>query len=92
MFLGHFGVGFGGKRAAPRTSHGTLFLAAQFIDLLWPTSLLLHIERIEISPGISRFTPLGLLRKRVRPSPSKCHFLAVGGSSAVIVRGMGLLD
>jgi len=58
MFLGHFGVGFGGKRAAPRTSLGTLFLAAQLIDLLWPTLLLLHIEHVEISPGITRFTPL----------------------------------
>ena len=41
MFLGHFGVGFGAKAAAPRTSLGALFLAAQFIDLLWPTLLLL---------------------------------------------------
>ena len=37
MFLGHFGVGFFAKGHAPRASLGTLFLAAQFIDLLWPT-------------------------------------------------------
>ena len=58
MFLGHFGVGFGAKAAAPRTSLGTLFLAAQFIDLMWPTLLLLGVERVEISPGITRVTPL----------------------------------
>jgi len=58
MFLGHFGVGFGAKAAAPRTSLGSLFLAAQFIDLLWPTLLLVGLENAEISPGITRVTPL----------------------------------
>ena len=28
MFIGHFGVGFGAKAAAPHTSLGLLFLAA----------------------------------------------------------------
>ncbi len=58
MFLGHFGVGFGAKAVAPRASLGALFLAAQFIDLLWPTLLLLGIERVEISPGVTRASPL----------------------------------
>ncbi len=58
MFIGHFGVGFGAKRAAPRVSLGTLFLAAQFLDLLWPTLLLLGIERVRIAPGITAATPL----------------------------------
>lgn len=39
MFIGHFGIGFGAKKAAPTISLGTLFLAALFLDLLWPTSL-----------------------------------------------------
>lgn len=58
MFVGHFGVGFAGKAAAPRASLGTLFLAAQLIDLLWPTLLLLGLEKVEIRPGITRVTPL----------------------------------
>lgn len=58
MFIGHFAVGFAAKRVAPRASLGTLFLAAQFIDLLWPTLLLLGIERVRIAPGITAFTPL----------------------------------
>ena len=58
MFLGHFGVGFGAKAAAPKTSLGTLFLAAQFTDLLWPTMLLAGLETVEIAPGITRVTPL----------------------------------
>ena len=58
VFLGHFGVGFGAKAAAPRTSLGTLFLAAQFTDLLWPSMLLVGLEKVEIVPGITQVTPL----------------------------------
>jgi hypothetical protein len=58
MFLGHFGVGFAAKRYAPRVSLGVLFLAAQFIDLLWPTLLLLGVERVAIAPGATVVTPL----------------------------------
>jgi len=57
MFIGHFGVGFGAKAPAPRVSLGTLFLAAQFIDLIWPTLLLLGVERVRIVPTTT-LTPL----------------------------------
>jgi hypothetical protein len=58
MFIGHFGVGFAAKKADVKVSLGTYFLAAQFVDLLWPTLLLLGIEQVEIQEGISKFTPL----------------------------------
>jgi membrane-bound metal-dependent hydrolase YbcI (DUF457 family) len=58
MFIGHFGLGFGAKSVAPKVSLGSLFLAAQFIDLLWPTLLLLGIERVQIAPGATAVTPL----------------------------------
>ena len=58
MFIGHFAVAFGAKRCAPRLSLGTLFLAAQWLDLLWPTLLLLGVERVRIDPGNTAFTPL----------------------------------
>lgn len=58
MFIGHFGVGFAAKAAAPAVSLGSLFLAAQFIDLLWPTLLLAGLEQVRIAPGITRVTPL----------------------------------
>jgi NADPH:quinone reductase-like Zn-dependent oxidoreductase len=51
MFIGHFAVGLGLKRVAPEVSLGTLFLGAQFIDLLWPTLLLTGTERVELAPG-----------------------------------------
>ncbi len=53
MFIGHFAVAFAAKRVAPRTSLGTLFIGAQFIDLLWPTLLLLGLERVRIDPTLA---------------------------------------
>jgi hypothetical protein len=58
MFIGHFGVGLGAKKADPKISLGTLFLAAQFSDLLWPLFLLLGWEHVKIQPGITKMTPL----------------------------------
>lgn len=58
MFIAHFGVGFGAKSIVPKVSLGMLFLAAQFIDLLWPTLLLLGLEQVRIVPGATVVTPL----------------------------------
>lgn len=58
MFIGHFGVGFGAKPVAPKVSLGTLFFAAQFVDLLWPALLLLGLERVRIDPQATVVTPL----------------------------------
>ena len=61
MFIGHFAVALAAKKAQPAISLGTLFLAAQFLDLLWPTLLILGLERVEIAPGISEVTPLNFI-------------------------------
>ena len=58
MFLGHFAVGFSAKKAAPKTSLGSLLLAAIFLDALWPIFLLLKIERVRIDPGNTPVAPL----------------------------------
>jgi hypothetical protein len=58
MFIGHFGVGFGAKKFAPGISLAVLFIAAQFLDLLWPFMLLMGWEEVAISPGITKMTPL----------------------------------
>jgi membrane-bound metal-dependent hydrolase YbcI (DUF457 family) len=52
MFLGHYGVAFAARRAAPRTSLGTTIFAAQFLDELWPVLLLLGLEQVRIVPGL----------------------------------------
>ncbi|MDP1725880.1 MAG: hypothetical protein Q8M15_03785 [Bacteroidota bacterium] len=61
MFIGHFGVGFAAKKLAPAISLGYLFIASQFLDLLWPTLLLFDIEHVIITPGITRVTPLDFI-------------------------------
>ncbi|MCH7774133.1 MAG: hypothetical protein IH784_06970 [Bacteroidetes bacterium] len=61
MFIAHFGVGFGAKKAIPKTSLGTLLLASQFIDLLWPFFVIFGIERVAIDPGNTAFTPLDFI-------------------------------
>lgn len=58
MFIGHYAVALVAKKAAPRVSLGTMILAAQFPDLLWPPFLLLDLEHVRIAPGNTAFTPL----------------------------------
>jgi membrane-bound metal-dependent hydrolase YbcI (DUF457 family) len=58
MFIGHFGLAFAAKKINSKPSLGTTFLAAQFIDLLWPFFLLLGMEKVAIDPGNTAFTPL----------------------------------
>jgi len=58
MFIGHFAVGLGAKKFAPKVSLGTLFMAAQLSDLIWPLFLLLGIEQVRIDPGNTAVTPL----------------------------------
>jgi membrane-bound metal-dependent hydrolase YbcI (DUF457 family) len=57
MFIGHFGLGFAGKKAAPSLSLGTLFLSVQFADGLWPLLLALGLEHVRIVPGMMRLSP-----------------------------------
>lgn len=61
MFIGHFGIGLGAKKIEPKISIGTYFIAVQFLDLLWPTLLLLNIEHVAIKPGTSNSQPLDFI-------------------------------
>lgn len=58
MLLGHYGVAFAAKRAIPRTSLGTLTLAAQLLDEIWPILLVLGVEQVRIVPGLMAANPL----------------------------------
>lgn len=58
MFIGHFALAFAAKRVAPRASLGTLFAAAQLLDLIWPPLVLLGVEEVRIDPGNTAVTPL----------------------------------
>lgn len=57
MFLGHYGLAFGAKKVAPQVSLLTLFVAVEFVDMLWPFLLLLDIEQVRVQPGFTEVTP-----------------------------------
>ncbi|HKU61474.1 MAG TPA: hypothetical protein VJQ44_09685 [Gemmatimonadales bacterium] len=58
MFLGHYGVAFALKRAEPKVSLGTLFVAVQLADVLWGCFLLLGWEQVRIDPSAGPVAPL----------------------------------
>jgi membrane-bound metal-dependent hydrolase YbcI (DUF457 family) len=57
MFLGHYGLALGVKKAAPQISLVTLFVAVEFVDILWPFFLLFDVEQMKVHPGITEVTP-----------------------------------
>jgi membrane-bound metal-dependent hydrolase YbcI (DUF457 family) len=61
MFLGHYGLAFATKRAAPRTALGSLTFAAQFLDELWPVLLLMGVEHVRIVSGLTAANPLDFI-------------------------------
>lgn len=90
MFIGHFALGFAAKKTAPAVSLGMLFLAAQFVDLLWPTLLLLGVERVAIVPGITAVTPLDFVHYPVTHSLVAGAFWASAFGMAYALIGRSL--
>ena len=87
MLIGHYAVAFAAKRAVPAVSLGTLFLAAQLIDGLWPVFNLLGLERVEIAPGDTAFTPLRFVHYPITHSLVMCAVWAVlFGAAYYLVR------
>ncbi len=86
MFIGHFAVAFAAKKAAPSASLGTLFLAAQLADLVWPVLVLAGIEVVAVSPGITAFTPLDFVSY-----PYSHSLVALAGWAALFCIVYGLL-
>src|SRR5215470_14866825 len=60
MFVGHYSVSFAGKAAEPRVPLWLLFVAVQFVDVLWAIFVLLGIEKVRIVPGITASNALDL--------------------------------
>jgi len=61
VFVGHFAVAFGAKRAVPAVSLGALFIACQLADLVWPLLVIAGIERVSVQPGLTAVTPLDFI-------------------------------
>jgi len=60
LFVGHYSASFAGKALEPRIPLWVLFLAVQFLDVLWGVFVLLGIEKVRIVPGITASSPLDL--------------------------------
>src|SRR5712664_3324130 len=60
MFIGHFAVGYGAKRYAPRAPLWALMAAPLLADILWTVFLLMGWEHARIAVGDTRYTPLDL--------------------------------
>jgi hypothetical protein len=68
MFIGHFAVGFAAKKPAAGISLGWLFLAVQFLDLIWPTLLLLNVEQVAINHDQNQPVPFTFINYPVSHS------------------------
>jgi hypothetical protein len=60
MFVGHYGISYASKRAAPALPLWVLFLAVQWLDVVWSPLVLLGIEKVRIVPGFTATNPLDL--------------------------------
>lgn len=58
MFIGHAALALAARPLAPRANLGVALAATFWLDLVWPILLLVGIERVEIDPGNTAFTPL----------------------------------
>jgi len=60
LFTGHFSFSFASKSAEGRIPLWLLFLAVQWIDVIWSIFVLLGIEKVRIVPGITASNALDL--------------------------------
>jgi membrane-bound metal-dependent hydrolase YbcI (DUF457 family) len=61
MFIGHFGLSFAAKKVAPKVSLASLFIATQFVDILWPILVLSNVETVTITPGYTKMNAFEFL-------------------------------
>ncbi len=60
MFIGHYGPAFAAKSAERRIPLWVLFVAVQWLDVVWSILVLGGIEKLRIQPGYTQASPLVL--------------------------------
>jgi hypothetical protein len=60
MFVGHYGPSFAVKAWKKTIPLWVLFLAVQFVDILWSVFVLLGVEKVRTVPGITATNPFDL--------------------------------
>ena len=60
MFIGHYGAALAIRSANDSPSLGKLFVATQWVDVLFTAFVLLGIEKMRIVPGFTAYNPYDL--------------------------------
>src|SRR6266849_7703445 len=60
MFVGHYGPSFAANALKQSIPLWILFIAVQWVDVMWSVFMLLGIEKVRIVPGITASNPLDL--------------------------------
>ncbi len=60
MFVGHYGVSFGARRAGKPVPLWVWFIAVQWMDVVWSVLVLLGVEKLHIVPGFTEANALDL--------------------------------
>jgi hypothetical protein len=60
LFTGHYSASFAGKATEKRLPLWLLFLAVQWIDVMWSIFVLMGIEKVRIVPGFTASNDLDL--------------------------------
>ncbi|MGD8317502.1 MAG: hypothetical protein PVH21_05585 [Myxococcales bacterium] len=60
MFVGHYGPSLGLRHASGGVPLWVLFLAVQFVDVLWSLLVMAGVEKVRIVPGFTASSPLDL--------------------------------
>lgn len=85
MFMGHYGVSFAAKSAGRQIPLWVLFIAVQFLDVLWGPFVLAGVEKLRIVPGITASLPLDLY---YMPYTHSLEAAAVWSGVAVVAFGL----
>src|SRR5258707_8917495 len=60
MFVGHYGPSFAAKALKQSIPLWILFIAVQWVDVMWSVFVLMGIEKVRIVPGFTASNPLDL--------------------------------
>jgi hypothetical protein len=60
MFIGHYGPAFAGKSLEKRLPLWLLFIAVQWLDVMWSALVMLNVEKLRIVKGFTEGSSLDL--------------------------------
>jgi len=61
MFIGHYGIALGLKKADNSIPLWVLFIAVQIVDIAWTILVMFGVERVIVEPGITAASPFNFV-------------------------------